>query len=153
MSTLTRAPIERRTTSHDLPLWRVNLLRAGYLVFGLGLAIVKWPLLFDHEPWELNEGTVEVMLIAMSLLAGLGLRYPVKMLPLLLFEVAWKLLWLGVVALPLWLDGELEGATRVQATEVLWVVVIMVAIPWRHVFNQYVVAAAEPMLRQREVAR
>ena len=40
------------------------------------------------------------MLTAMSILAFLGLRYPVKMLPVLLFESAWKLLWLALVAVP-----------------------------------------------------
>ena len=75
-----------------LALWQVNLLRVGYLVMGGGLAIFKWPLLFDHEPWTLAEGTVECLLVGMSLLALLGLRYPVRMLPILLFEVTWKLL-------------------------------------------------------------
>ena len=55
------------------------------------------------------------------------------MLPILLFEVGWKLTWLGVVALPLWLDGNLTGATREQAIAVLWVTIVIAVIPWRHV--------------------
>ena len=78
----------------------------------MGLAITKWPELLAHEPWELKDGTVLTMLVAMSVLALLGLRYPQRMLPILLFEVGWKLTWLGVVALPLWVDGNLTGATR-----------------------------------------
>ena len=53
--------------------------------------------------------------VAMSVLALPGIRAPLRMLPILLLEVAWKLIWLGVVALPLWSDNALEGATRVQA--------------------------------------
>ena len=47
----------------------------------------------------MHEDVTLCLLIAMSLLAFLGLRYPVKMLPVLLFEALWKLLWFGVVAL------------------------------------------------------
>ena len=135
----------------QLPLWRLNLLRLGYLVMGVGLAVVKWPLLFNHEPWELKEGTVLCMLVAMSVLALLGLRYPLRMLPIMLFEVAWKLTWLGVVALPLWSDNGLEGATRDQAADVLWVVIPIAVIPWRHVLSQYVMAPSEPWRRRRSL--
>ena len=53
------------------------------------------PLLFADKPWDLQAGTVECLLVAMSLLALLGLRHPRQMLPILLFEVTWKLLWLA----------------------------------------------------------
>ena len=126
-----------------LPTWRLNLMRVGYLVMGGGLVITKWPELLAHEPWELAHGTVLTMLVAMSVLALLGLRYPQKMLPILLFEVAWKALWLGVVALPLWLDGDLTGATREQVAKVLWVIIVIAVIPWRHAVRQFVLARGD----------
>ena len=132
-----------------LALWRLNLLRVGYLVMGGGLAVFKWPLLVDHAAWGLKEGTVVCILVAMSVLALLGLRYPVRMLPILLFEVAWKLLWLGIVALPLWSDGNLEGATREQAGTVLWVAIIIAVVPWRYVVSTYVTAPGDPWRRSR----
>jgi hypothetical protein len=95
------------------------------------------------ESWELKEGTVLTMLVAMSVLALLGLRYPQRMLPILLFEAGWKLTWLGVVALPLWLDGDLTGATREQAAAVLWVTIVIAVIPWRHVVSQLVMARGD----------
>jgi hypothetical protein len=145
-----RPEVGRARVAAQVSLWQLNLLRVGYLVMGGGLAVVKWPLLFNHGPWELKEGTVECMLVAMSVLALMGLRYPVRMLPILLFEVAWKLIWLGVVALPLWLDNnKLDGATREQAGAVLWVVIIIAVIPWRHVLAQYVMAPGDPWRRSR----
>ena len=144
-----RSEVNGARSPAQLSPWQLNLLRVGYLVMGGGLAVVKWPLLFSHEPWGLMEGTVECILVAMSVLALLGIRYPLRMLPILLFEVAWKLTWLGVVALPLWLDNQLEGATREQASAVLWVAIIIAVIPWRHVFAQYVMAPGEPWRRSR----
>ena len=126
-----------------LPTWRLNVMRGGYLLMGGGLAVKKWPELFAHGPWELKHGTILIMLVGMSLLALLGLRYPQRMLPILLFEVTWKLIWLGVVALPLWIDGNLTGATREQTTWILWVVPIIAVIPWRHVIRQFVAARGE----------
>ena len=126
-----------------LPTWRLNVMRVGYFVMGVGLAVTKWPELIAHGPWELKAGTVLTMLVAMSVLALLGLRYPQRMLPILLFEVGWKPTWLGVVALPLWLDGNLTGATREQTAWVLWVVIIVAVIPWRHVVSQFVLARGD----------
>jgi hypothetical protein len=130
-----------------LALWQLNLLRVGYLVMGVGLVIVKWPLLFTGRPWGLAEGTVECILVAMSVLALIGIRYPQRMLPILLFEVSWKLLWFGMVALPLWLDDQLDGASRVQAVKILWVGIIIAVVPWRYVFTQYVLARGDQWRR------
>ena len=130
-------------------LWQLNLLRVGYLLVGGGLAIVKWPLLFTHGPWELKDGTVECMLIAMSLLALLGLRYPARMLPILLFEVAWKTIWLAVIALPLWSDSKLTGATADQAGTVFLVVIVIAVIPWRFVLTRFIGATGDPWRRPR----
>ena len=65
----------------ELPLYRLNLMRVGYLVMGVGLAIVKWPMLLHASSLPLFEGVVACLLTAMSLLAFLGLRYPVRLCP------------------------------------------------------------------------
>ena len=126
-----------------LPVWRLNLMRVGYFVMFAGLAVTKWPELVAHERWELAHGTVLTMLVALSVLALLGLRHPQKMLPILLFEVGWKAIWLGVVALPLWLGGDLTGATLEQAVAVLWVIIVVAVIPWRPAFEQFVLARGD----------
>ena len=141
----------RRESRHDaqLSVRQLNLLRVGYVVMGGGLAVFKWPLLFDGRAWELKEGTVQSMLVAMSVLALLGIRYPRRMLPVLLFEVGWKLTWLATIALPLWSDDNLHGATREQAGTVLWVVIIIAVVPWRHALSQYALASSEPWRQPR----
>ena len=127
----------------ELPLYRLHLMRAGYLLMGLGLAVVKWPLLATVDSLPVFEGVVTCLLVALSLLAFLGLRYPVKLLPVLLFESAWKLIWLAAVALPNALAGELDRATQEVLVSCSLVVVIIAVTPWRYVGREYVRAGGD----------
>ncbi|MDQ3661764.1 MAG: hypothetical protein M3454_12035 [Actinomycetota bacterium] len=148
VGTLTKPANGGRTnegTVAELPVRRLNVMRIGYAVMGIGIAARNWPLIIGrNEPWPLYEGVTKYMLVAMGLLALLGLRYPVKMLPILLFECAWKLLWLGAIAVPLWTRDDMDAATSQVAGSVLFVVIILAVIPWRYVFTQYVTKPGEP---------
>ena len=128
----------------DLPVWRLYALRAGYLLFVLGLGPVIWPGLIHHEkPWALPVTVVRSMLGAMSLVAILGLRYPLKMVPLLFFELTWKAIWLIVIALPLWSAHQLDAAGVEIAEECYVAVIFVIVIPWRYVFATYVMAPGD----------
>jgi hypothetical protein len=48
-----------------------------------------------------HAGVVRAILAAVSLLALLGVRYPIQTLPLLPFELAWKTVWVLAIGLPL----------------------------------------------------
>jgi hypothetical protein len=136
----TAGPNEESATAAapQVSLFRLYLLRGGYLFLGGGLAAWKWPLFIHHHAaWAPMEGVVNCMLAALSILALLGLRYPIQMLPILLFESAWKTIWLTTVALPLWRSHQLDPATRELTGQCLLVIVILAAIPWHHVIRQY----------------
>ncbi len=135
--------VGRTAAGTDLPLYRLHLMRVGYLVLGLGLAVVKWPRLVDASSMPLMDGVVLCLLTGMSLLALLGLRYPVRMLPVLLFEATWKLIWLALVALPQLAAGTMQAATRDVMHDNLWVVVVLAVVPWRYVWRQYVTATGD----------
>jgi len=127
----------------DLSLTRLHLMRAGYLFMGVGLALVKWPLLSQAEALPLYEGVTLCLLTAVSLLAFLGLLHPVKLLPLLLFESTWKLLWLSLVALPEASAGDLDAATTEIVVSCSLVVVVLAVTPWRYVWRNYIRANAD----------
>jgi hypothetical protein len=132
----------------DFSTPRLLLMRFGYLVLGGGLLVTVWPeVLNPDKSWPLMEGVVNCMLAALSALALLGLRYPVRMLPLLLFECAWKLLWLGAVAVPLWRQDRMDAAAQEVAQACFWVVIILAVVPWNHVYRQYVTRPGEPWRR------
>jgi hypothetical protein len=136
-----------------LSMRRINVMRIGYLVMGVGLAVTKWPSLINRDqPWPLYQGVSTYLLVALGLLALLGLRYPVKMLPILVFESIWKILWLTLVARPLWTSGHLDSATSHVASTCLWVVIILAVTPWRYVFAQYVTTHGEPWRSNRKGA-
>ncbi|NIJ76947.1 hypothetical protein FHT08_002030 [Xanthomonas campestris] len=122
-----------------VPLWRLYGLRAGYLLLVVGLGVQVWPdIVLRHGSWELMEGVVQCMLGAMGLLALLGLRYPLKLLPLLLFEIAWKLIWLGMVATPRLLLDRMDAGTWSTLSACLLVVVFPIVIPWRYVASMFI---------------
>jgi hypothetical protein len=130
---------------HDgLSTRRLNVMRFGYGFMGVGLAIVKWPaLLKNPESLPLMEGVVLCLLTAMSLLSFLGLRYPVRMLPILVFEAMWKLIWLAVVAVPLLLSDDMDVATDEMLFKNSMVIVIIAVIPWGYVWKRYVRTAGD----------
>jgi hypothetical protein len=142
MSATRIAPSARRVQP-DLGLWRINLMRGGYLLMTVGLALVKWPLLGQAASLPLFEGVTLALLTAMSLLAMLGLFHPVKLLPVLLFETTWKVLWLGLVALPNALSGDLSAAMTDIVISCSVVVVIIAVTPWRYVWRSYGSGKAE----------
>jgi len=74
----------------------------------------------------------------------LGVRYPLQMLPVLLFEVGWKAIWTAVVVLPLWRTGQLDAATLQVFYACLVVLIVVAVIPWRYVVSQYVMKQGDP---------
>ena len=134
----------------EISVFRLNLLRSGYLLLVVGLGISLWPSILDlSQTWTLTHGVVVSMLGAMSALAVLGLRYPLQMLPLLFFEMGWKTLWLLRVALPLWLADKLDAATLQTVYECLGVVIFPIIIPWPYVFRNYIKNAGDSWRRSR----
>lgn len=130
----------------ELSTARLNVLRATYLLIALAMGAQIWPLIVNHPPnVEHMRGVSRAFLGALTLLALLGARYPVKMLPLLLFEFAWKTIWVAAFGLPLWLTHQLDAATAETMKACLMGVVLMpLVIPWGYVIRHYVRAPADP---------
>ena len=135
----------RTAVDEELSTRRLNVMRFGYAFMGVGLAIVKWPLLIQDAPsLPVMEGVVTCLLTAMSLLAFLGLRYPIRMLPILLFEVAWKVIWIATVAIPHLIADDMNAATRDVLFSCSFVVIIIAVIPWGYAWRRYARTPADP---------
>jgi hypothetical protein len=130
----------------EVSLARLYALRAMYLLLVIGGGIVFLPQLISHEPTA--RGVIPSMLAGLWVLACFGLRYPLRMLPILLFELVWKTIWLIDYGLPQWR----AGVHTMQFTEdfkaiALGLIVIPI-IPWTYVFRHYLKDAGEGWHKQ-----
>jgi hypothetical protein len=131
------------TKMTEVSLSRLYALRAGYLLIAVGLAATVWPIVINHSPqWPLMNSVACSLLAAVSVLAALGIRYPLQMLPVLLFEIAWKSIWLIAVALPLWSANQMDARTWETVKDCL-AGAILIPLPWRYVISQYVTAPGD----------
>lgn len=131
---------------NGVSLARLHVLRATYVLVAGGLLATIWPLLLTPPPdLEHMRGVVWSLLGAVGLLAIWGVRYPLQMLPVLLFELVWKSIWIVAIALPQRMAGTLSPAESTTWFEcVFGVIVCVVAIPWRYVLDHYVRKAGDP---------
>lgn len=138
MSTAIR-PMDRASLTPEVSTLRLYLLRALYLLIFIGQGTLQWPVLISRGaviPFWYGVGAT--MLGALALMAALGIRYPLQMLPLMLFEFAWKLIWVLAILLPKWTANQMDPATLEAAPSILMGVIVPLIIPWRYVIANYV---------------
>src|SRR4051794_32963524 len=126
------APIES-----EVSLARLYVLRAMYLLLVIGGGIAFLPQLIGHEPTA--RGVIPSMLGGVWVLACFGLRYPLQMLPVLLFELAWKTIWLIDYGLPQQMAGVNTAGFKDYFKNIAFApLLLIVVIPWGYVFRHYV---------------
>jgi hypothetical protein len=119
----------------EVSLVRLYVLRAMYLVLAIGLGAMIVPEIVSHP--LASRGVIASLLGAVWLLAFLGLRYPLEMLPLLMFELAWKLIWMIAYGLPQWSTGVRPPTFAEDSFNIGWGLVLLLVIPWPYVWRHY----------------
>jgi hypothetical protein len=128
----------------EVSLFRLYTLRACYLVMATGLGIYIWPIVIFHtNELATAQGIRFALLAGLGAMAALGIRYPVQMLPLLLFELAWKAIYLLGFALPLYAIHQVNEVAAEDIRACLMVVIFIPLIPWRYVWAHYVMRAGD----------
>jgi hypothetical protein len=131
-------------TTPDVSLVRLYTLRVAYLILAAGLGVYIWPTVIDHtSELAVTSGVRYGLLSGLGATAVLGLRYPVAMVPLLLFELIWKTIYLIAFAWPLWSAHQITAAVAEDIKACLMVVIFVPLIPWRYVFARYVVQTGD----------
>jgi hypothetical protein len=135
---------------HEVSKYQIYALRAMYLLVVIGLALTMWPSVFTAEKpfatWG-NAQTVQTsMMGAFWLLCALGIRYPLQMLPILMWELVWKTIWLVTVPLPLFLNGTFDDKLMPNVIAIGMVVLVYLVMPWSYVWQNYVKQPGTPWL-------
>ncbi|UII79155.1 hypothetical protein [Flagellimonas sp. CMM7] len=133
----------KSTTNQDsgkkLSKLRLVLMRGLYLLTFIGLAFQAWEyLLFPDEPLDYITGVAFSFWASYATLMGIGVRYPLKMLPLLFLQLAYKATW----ALGIYLPMKEASLVTPEAESFLWICVVavildIVVIPWKYVLNNH----------------
>ena len=83
LATASAPPSQHGTnsTEGEVSITRLYVLRATYLLLIVGLGTLIVPILIDHPP--MTRGVIPSLLGGVWLLAFIGIKYPLQMLPLL----------------------------------------------------------------------
>jgi hypothetical protein len=131
------SPPRESAADREVSLVRLYVLRATYLLLVIGLGGMIVPDLVSHP--LISRGVIPSLLGAIWVLAFLGLKYPLQMLPLLMFEFAWKTIWLFDYGLPQWSAGQLPPTFADDFFAIGAGVILMpLVIPWGYAWRHYV---------------
>ena len=125
----------------EVSLVRLYLMRAVALLGIWGL-LPTIQTLAEHAPME--RGVHNALISGLWLMAIFAFRYPLKMVPILLFEMVWKTVWLLAFGLPQWWTG--TGSPRLSQD--LWDIgafplVVLLIVPWGYVWRHFVRAPGD----------
>ena len=130
------------SSAGELSPLRLNILRVIYFLIAVGEGSQVIPILFQHEPAA--RGVIPALLSGFCLMCLLGLRYPRQMLPLLLFEMAWKWIWFFAFGLQQYLSGQVPPTFGEDFKAItIGVIVMPLVIPWPYVWRNFVIARGD----------
>jgi hypothetical protein len=128
---------QQANVAQEVSLARIYVLRATYLLLVIGLGVMIVPDVVSHP--VISRGVIPSLLGAVWVLAFVGLKYPLEMLPLLMFEFAWKSIWMVAYGLPQWSAGQLPPTFAEDSFNIgLGVILMPLVIPWGYVYHRYV---------------
>jgi hypothetical protein len=132
-----RNEAQQANVAQEVSLARIYVLRATYLLLVIGLGGMIVPEVVSHP--VISRGIIPSLLGAVWVLAFVGLKYPLEMLPLLMFEFAWKSIWMLAYGLPQWYASQLPATFAEDSFNIgVGVILMPLVIPWCYVYRHYV---------------
>jgi hypothetical protein len=116
---------------------RLYLLRATCILFFLAGPFIALPDVIHPDPSV--RGLMSSLVASFWVMSILGLRDPLRIMPIFLFEFVWKSIWLLAFGLPRWLSGSQAPHLRDDLTSIgTFPFLLALIIPWGYVWRRYV---------------
>jgi len=130
------APDPRHENVRPIQIWGLRLFFLLMLIF---VTPTAWRALLTHEgPWDPVRAVTFAVWATYPALALFGLLRPLRWLPLMLFTIGYKAVWLAFVAYPLWRTDSLWGTpTGEVASSFLALPLLVAVVPWGYVWRTY----------------
>ena len=122
------------------PKWRLHTMRGLFFLNFISLAFDNWStILSPGEQLGVLSGVAISFWAGFSVLILFGLRFPLKLLPILLLQLLYKSAWIIGVYRP----ARGAGAIDAGMQEFFWICVAgivlnLVIIPWGYVYREYI---------------
>jgi hypothetical protein len=123
-----------------VPRINVYIMRLFFLLMFFFVGFDSWTAIINHNgPWQPISAVAICVWASYSMLSLLGVFHTLKMIPIMLFMIFYKTLWLIVAAHPLWITNHLAGSDVEEMARVfIWVIIPIVGMPWGYVLRTYV---------------
>jgi len=123
-----------------VPPINIYLLKLLFTLMFFFLGYDSWSHIIHHTgPWDPANSAAWFMWGSCAFISFIGILRPLKMLPIVLFEITYKTAWLIVVAYPLYQRNELIGSpAEGMADNFMLVILPIVAMPWRYFLRTYI---------------
>ena len=123
-----------------VPKINIYILRLMFFLMVVFLGKDAWTHILTFKgTWNATDAMAWCIWASYSVLAILGILNPLKMLPIVMLEIFYKVFWLVLVAYPLWKSNKLIGSPVEGMTNgFIWVLLPIIGMPWRYFFKQYI---------------
>ncbi len=123
-----------------VPKWRWYLMKTFYAFVFLVFGYQMWSsIITETELLDPLEAVAYSFWAAYAALMGFGIRYPLKMIPLLLLQLFYKTLWLVIAYLPLKAAGSLnDTALELYNANGMGALLDIIVVPWGYVYRNYI---------------
>lgn len=120
----------------------VYVMRVFFALMFVMVSSDAWSRIVSHQgPWQPTDAVAWCVWAAYSTLSVLGIYNTLKLLPIMLFMLLYKSIWLLAVAYPLWQSDRLVVGSPTEQMAGMFILIVIPALffPWRYFFWHFVV--------------